>query len=103
MTAYVNGELTSEGNLSEIYWSFGQMLAYASRGTRLLPGSLCGSGTVGTGCLIELVLVHGPERYSYLAPGDRVRLEVEHLGALEARLTEPAPLVSYADPPDATN
>jgi 2-keto-4-pentenoate hydratase/2-oxohepta-3-ene-1,7-dioic acid hydratase in catechol pathway len=95
MAAHVNGELYSDGNLSEIYWSFGQMLAYASRGTRLLPGSLCGSGTVGTGCLLELVLTHGPDKYSFLSPGDQVRLEVEHLGAIEARVTEGAAVVNY--------
>ncbi len=95
MTAHVNGQLYSEGNLSSIYWSFGQMLAYASRGTRLLPGSLCGSGTVGTGCLLELVLTHGPERYSYLEAGDRVRLEVEHLGAFEVLVRDGAPLVPF--------
>jgi len=95
MTARVNGELCSEGNLSEIYWSFGQMLAYASRGTRLVPGSLCGSGTVGTGCLLELVRTHGEEAYSFLQAGDRVRLEVDHLGAIEARVVEGAAVVPY--------
>ena len=88
MTARVNGDLLSDGNLKEIHWSFGEMLSYASRGTRLLPGSIAGSGTVGSGCLLELILVHGGDRYRFLEPGDVVRLEVARLGALELRVGE---------------
>lgn len=97
MTAHLNGELLSDGNLSEIHWSYGEMLSYASRGTRLLPGSVAGSGTVGTGCLLELVLVHGPERHRFLQPGDRVRLEVEQIGVLELDVVPGPPLVPFRD------
>jgi 2-keto-4-pentenoate hydratase/2-oxohepta-3-ene-1,7-dioic acid hydratase in catechol pathway len=95
MRAYRNGELYSSGNLADLYWSFGQMLAYASRGTRLVPGDVIGSGTVGTGCILELSGVHGAQAYPYLAPGDKVRLEADGLGAIEATLlpaTDPFPL-----------
>jgi 2-keto-4-pentenoate hydratase/2-oxohepta-3-ene-1,7-dioic acid hydratase in catechol pathway len=96
MTASVNGELYSEGNLADLHWSFGQMLAYASRGTRLMPGDVIGSGTVGTGCILELSRVHGEERYPYLGSGDQVRLEVERLGAIESRITPGAPVIPLA-------
>lgn len=86
MTASVNGERYSAGRLSDLYWSFGQLLAYASRGTRLVTGDVIGSGTVGTGCILELSRVHGEQRYPYLSPGDRVRLEVERLGAIDSRV-----------------
>jgi 2-keto-4-pentenoate hydratase/2-oxohepta-3-ene-1,7-dioic acid hydratase in catechol pathway len=86
MRAFVNGELYSEGNWSDLYWSFGQMISYASRGTRVVPGDVIGSGTVGTGCILELSRVHGPDRYPWLQPGDQVRLEVDGLGALESRI-----------------
>jgi 2-keto-4-pentenoate hydratase/2-oxohepta-3-ene-1,7-dioic acid hydratase in catechol pathway len=86
MRALVNGADYSSGNLGELYWSFGQMMAYASRGTRLLPGDVIGSGTVGTGCILELALVNGNEKYPWLKPGDDVRLEVEQLGAIVARI-----------------
>jgi 2-keto-4-pentenoate hydratase/2-oxohepta-3-ene-1,7-dioic acid hydratase in catechol pathway len=95
MRAYRNGELWSKGNLSSLYWSFGQMLAYASRGTRLVPGDVIGSGTVGTGCILELSLVHGEEAYPFLKAGDTVRLEADELGAIEATMlpsAQPIPL-----------
>lgn len=93
MTASVNGTPYSAGRLSDLYWSFGQLLAYASRGTRLVPGDVLGSGTVGTGCILELSRVHGTDRYPWLTPGDQVHLAVEHLGAIDARITPgPTPI-----------
>lgn len=86
ITASVNGQQYSEGNLSTIYWSFAQMIAYASRGTQLRPGDVIGSGTVGTGCVLELSRVHGVEAYPYLKPGDHVRVDAGILGVLEATL-----------------
>jgi 2-keto-4-pentenoate hydratase/2-oxohepta-3-ene-1,7-dioic acid hydratase in catechol pathway len=82
MTASVNGRPYSRGDWSTLHWSFGQMIAYASRGTQLVPGDVIGSGTVGTGCILELSRVHGVEAYPYLQPGDEVTLEVEGLGAI---------------------
>jgi 2-keto-4-pentenoate hydratase/2-oxohepta-3-ene-1,7-dioic acid hydratase in catechol pathway len=93
MTASVNGREYSRASLADIYWSFGEMLAYASRGTRLVPGDVIGSGTCGTGCILELSLVHGPEAYPWLAPGDEVGLEVEQLGRVANRVVEGRPLV----------
>jgi 2-keto-4-pentenoate hydratase/2-oxohepta-3-ene-1,7-dioic acid hydratase in catechol pathway len=86
MVASVNGAVYSEGNLADLYWSFGEMLAYASRGTSIMPGDIVASGTVGTGCILELSRVHGEDRYPYLQPGDSVRLEVERLGAIETTI-----------------
>ncbi len=86
MTASVNGQPYSEGNLADINWSFGQMISYASRGTRVVPGDVIGSGTVGTGCILELSGLHGSDRYPWLRPGDQVRLEVAHLGTISARI-----------------
>jgi 2-keto-4-pentenoate hydratase/2-oxohepta-3-ene-1,7-dioic acid hydratase in catechol pathway len=86
MSAFVNDKAYSRGNWKTIYWSFGQMLSYASRGTRLKRGDLIGSGTVGTGCILELSRVHGIEKYPWLQPGDRVRLEIERLGAIETHV-----------------
>jgi 2-keto-4-pentenoate hydratase/2-oxohepta-3-ene-1,7-dioic acid hydratase in catechol pathway len=93
MTASVNGVPYSSGNLAELYWSFGQMLAYASRGTSVAIGDVFGSGTVGSGCILELSGLHGADRYPWLRPGDEVRLEVEELGAIVTRITEAAPVV----------
>lgn len=77
MVARVNGEERSRGNLADLHWTWDQMLAHAVRGTRgLRPGELLGSGTVGTGCILE----HGDGRW--LRPGDVVELEVEGIGIL---------------------
>jgi 2-keto-4-pentenoate hydratase/2-oxohepta-3-ene-1,7-dioic acid hydratase in catechol pathway len=93
MTATVNGREYSRASLADIYWSFGELVAYASRGTWVRPGDVIGSGTCGTGCILELSLVHGPERFPWLALGDVVSLSVERLGAITNRVVagEPAP------------
>jgi fumarylacetoacetate (FAA) hydrolase len=79
MTARRNGTEVSRGNWRDIHWSFGEMLARASSGATLLPGDVIGSGTVGTGCILEL----GPENCGgWLEPGETVELEIERLGVL---------------------
>jgi 2-keto-4-pentenoate hydratase/2-oxohepta-3-ene-1,7-dioic acid hydratase in catechol pathway len=93
MTAEVNGKPYSRGTFSTIYWSFGQLLTYASRGTVLRPGDVIGSGTVGTGCILELSRVHGEEAFPWLQPGDSVRLEVEHVGVIESKIIGGQPVV----------
>ncbi|MDL4812679.1 fumarylacetoacetate hydrolase family protein [Actinomadura opuntiae] len=93
MTASVNGERHGGGSWADIHWSFPQMLAYASRGTTLRPGDLIASGTVGTGCILELSRLHGADRYPWLEPGDVVTLQIEQLGAITGRITSgPAPI-----------
>jgi fumarylacetoacetate (FAA) hydrolase len=79
MIARVNGIERSQGNLKEMYYSFGDLLERASQDVYLLPGDMIGSGTVGTGCLLELTNGQGP----WLQPEDVVQLEVERLGILE--------------------
>lgn len=87
MVARVNGRELSRGSFASIGYSFGTMIARASRGVALEPGDLIGSGTVGTGCLLEL----GPEVHGgWLAPGDVVELEVERLGVLRTPIVEGA-------------
>lgn len=93
MSAEVNGRPYSSGTFSTIYWSFAELLAYASRGTSLRPGDVIGSGTVGTGCILELSRVHGEDAFPWLRPGDRVRLEVEHVGVIESAVVEGPPVV----------
>jgi len=78
MTARVNGVEFSRGNFKDIHWSFGEIIARASECVRLNPGDVIGSGTVGTGCLLELTKFQGP----WLAAGDVVELEIERIGVL---------------------
>lgn len=86
MTASVDGVPYSAGCWSSVYWSFAEMIAYASRGSPLVPGDVVGAGTVGTGCILELSGSHGSERYPWLKEGDEVRLEIERLGTLTNRI-----------------
>jgi fumarylacetoacetate (FAA) hydrolase len=78
MVARVNGEECSRGNFNDIYWTFGQIIARASEAVMLYPGDVIGSGTVGTGSLLEVTKAQGP----WLKPGDIVELEVEGIGIL---------------------
>ena len=81
MTAEVNGVETSRGRWSDAQFSFAEMLARASADVRLRPGDLIGSGTVGTGCLLE---VRDATLGRYLEPGDEVVLRVDRLGTLRS-------------------
>jgi 2-keto-4-pentenoate hydratase/2-oxohepta-3-ene-1,7-dioic acid hydratase in catechol pathway len=92
MTASVNGTTYSTGNLADLFWSFEQMISFASRGTELRAGDVIGSGTVGSGCILELSRVRGTETFPWLHPGDRVRLEVQRLGSLESTIQPAQPL-----------
>jgi len=85
MTAKVNGKLYSQGNSGAMYWTWPQILAHASRDTELRKGDVLGSGTVGTGCILELT----PEKVGgWLKPGDIVELTIEKLGTLRNRVVE---------------
>ncbi|KSU61552.1 fumarylacetoacetase [[Bacillus] enclensis] len=78
MTAKVNGKLLSEGNFKDIHYTFADMIERASKDVTLYPGEVIGSGTVGTGCILEL----GTETHRWLRAGDEVELEIEGLGVL---------------------
>lgn len=82
MIARVNGEEWSRGNLADIHHPFGRLVSYASRDSRVRAGDVIGSGTVGSGCILELSLTRGQEQYPWLQPGDVVELEVEGIGIL---------------------
>ena len=83
MTCHVNGKLISDGNTNDLYHSFGDMIERASMNTNLIPGEYIGSGTVGTGCILEL----RPENTGgWIQKGDTVTLEVERLGKLENKI-----------------
>ena len=82
MVARVNGVERSRGNFRDIDYTFAQMIARASRDATLYPGDVLGSGTVGSGCLLELTAGQGP----WLAEGDVVELEIAGLGTLRNRV-----------------
>jgi fumarylacetoacetate (FAA) hydrolase len=82
MTGSINGDALTHANAREVYFSFPQMIERASQHVRLRPGDIIGSGTCGTGCILEL----GTERHRWLQPGDDVRMRIEGLGELRTRI-----------------
>lgn len=86
MTCKVNGVQVSEGNLGDMDWTFAEIIERASYGVNLFPGDIIGSGTVGTGCFLELNgtgKLKDPEyKEQWLKQGDEVELEIEQLGIL---------------------
>lgn len=82
MLARVNGTEISRGNFRDIYYSFPQMIAWASQNARLRVGDVLGSGTVGTGCLLEL----GTEVHPWFQRGDVIELEIEGIGVLRNQI-----------------
>lgn len=92
LTATVNGREYSRDNLANIYWSFEEMLSFASRGTVVNAGDILGSGTCGTGCIAELSLTHGEDKFPWLKPGDRVELSAGPLGTLSNTVVAGPPL-----------
>ena len=65
MTGRINGDQLTNDNFKTIYFTFPQMIERASQHVRLRPGDVIGSGTCGTGCILEL----GTERHRWLQPG----------------------------------
>jgi 2-keto-4-pentenoate hydratase/2-oxohepta-3-ene-1,7-dioic acid hydratase in catechol pathway len=82
LRARVNGRELGDDTLANMAWSFEQLVSYASRGTWIRPGDILGSGTCGSGCLLELRGRHGRDAYPALAPGDTVALSVQGIGVL---------------------
>jgi fumarylacetoacetate (FAA) hydrolase len=94
MTASHNGKQVSEGNLKDMNWTFAELIERASYGVQLYPGDIIGSGTIGTGCYLELNgtwtieakargEVHTP---IWLQPGDTIELEIAGLGRLTNKI-----------------
>lgn len=86
MKCWVNGKLVSEGNLGDMDWTFAEIIERCSYGADLLPGDVIGSGTVGTGCFLELNgtgKLNNPDyTEQWLQEGDVVEMEIDGLGKL---------------------
>jgi len=78
MTARVNGEVWSLGNSRSMFWKFEDMIEFLTKDDTVYPGDVIGSGTVGTGCGLEL------DRW--VKPGDVMELEIERIGVLRNRV-----------------
>jgi len=87
MKCWVNGVQVSEGNMGDMDWTFAEIVERCAYGADILPGDVIGSGTVGTGCFLELNgtgLLNDPGyKVQWLQPGDVVEMEIEGLGRLK--------------------
>jgi fumarylacetoacetate (FAA) hydrolase len=86
MKCSVNGVQVSQGNVAEMDWTFAEIIERSSYGVTLYPGDVIGSGTVGTGCFLELNgtgKLNDPEyKEQWLQAGDVVEMEIDGLGTL---------------------
>jgi fumarylacetoacetate (FAA) hydrolase len=92
MTCSVNGTQVSEGNFGDMDWTFAEIIERCSYGVQLFPGDVIGSGTVGTGCFLELNgtgKLNDPEyKEQWLQEGDVVEMEIEGLGRLTNKIVK---------------
>jgi fumarylacetoacetate (FAA) hydrolase len=94
MEAYHNGVLISSGNTADMTWTFAEIIERVSYGVAIRPGEVIGSGTVGTGCYLELngtrarIAKEMGEDYTpvWLQPNDEITLKIDMLGTLTNRI-----------------
>lgn len=99
MTAFHNGKQVSEGNLRDMNWTFAELIERASYGVDLYPGDVIGSGTVGTGCYLELNGTAALEAKAsgraftptWISAGDTFELEITGLGRLKNTIRKNEP------------
>jgi fumarylacetoacetate (FAA) hydrolase len=86
MRCKVNGIQVSEGNMADMDWTFAEIIERCAYGADIYPGDVIGSGTVGTGCFLELNgtgQLNDPNyTEQWLQPGDVVTMEIDGLGTL---------------------
>ena len=90
MSCFLNNQLVSEGNFKDMNWTFEQIIERVSYGTTIYPGDIIGSGTVGTGCLLEL---NGTEKIKdsnynevWLKEGDVIKMKIDKLGEISNKI-----------------
>jgi fumarylacetoacetate (FAA) hydrolase len=92
MNCSVNGKQVSAGNMADMEWTFAEIIERCAYGCDILPGDVIGSGTVGTGCFLELNgtgLLNNPNyQTQWLQPGDLVEMDITGLGVLSNVITK---------------
>jgi fumarylacetoacetate (FAA) hydrolase len=91
MKCFVNGVEVSNGNMGDMDWTFAEILERCAYGADILAGDVIGSGTVGTGCFLELngtgLLADANYKTQWLQPGDVVEMTIDGLGKLSNTIT----------------
>ena len=92
MKCFINGELLSEGNAKDMNWTFSEIIERASYGVELFAGDVIGSGTVGTGCLLELNGTGKRENPNYesiwIQDGDEIEMQIDGLGKITNKIVK---------------
>ena len=90
MSCFLNNQLVSEGNFKDMNWTFEQIIERVSYGTTIYPGDIIGSGTVGTGCLLELNGTGKIKDSNYnevwLKDGDVIKMKIDKLGEISNKI-----------------
>ena len=86
MKCIINGIQVSKGNLGDMDWTFAEIIERCAYGVDIFPGDVIGSGTVGTGCFLELNgtgKLNNPDyKAQWLKEGDVVEMTITGLGCL---------------------
>ncbi|MCW2756226.1 MAG: Fumarylacetoacetate hydrolase [Marmoricola sp.] len=90
MTSTVNGQRYGGDRWTSAYWSMEELISYSSWSSRVEAGSIVGSGTCQGGCILELSIRHGQDKYPWLVAGDEVTLGVETMGEIRATVAASA-------------
>ena len=92
MLCRVNGKEVSRGNMGDMDWTFAEIIERCAYGVNILPGDVIGSGTVGTGCFLELngtgKRLDPNYKPQWLQDGDEVEMEIKGLGLLKNRIVK---------------
>tara|TARA_B100000902_G_scaffold399848_1_gene472983 strand:- start:3665 stop:4642 length:978 start_codon:yes stop_codon:yes gene_type:complete len=92
MKCFINGKLLSSGNTIDMYWTFEEIIERVSYGVELMPGDIIGSGTVGTGCLLEINGTNkriNPEYIEkWINAGDEIKMQVDILGEITNEISK---------------
>jgi fumarylacetoacetate (FAA) hydrolase len=92
MSCHVNGIQVSEGSVGDMDWTFAEIIERCAYGADIFPGDVIGSGTVGTGCFLELngtgLLNDSNFKPQWLQPNDVVTMDITGLGHLSNTIVE---------------
>jgi 2-keto-4-pentenoate hydratase/2-oxohepta-3-ene-1,7-dioic acid hydratase in catechol pathway len=103
-TLKVNGDLWMDGHGGTMHHTWGQFVERASHDSRIVPGDVMGSGTVGGGTIGEAMAGKFPQA-RWLQPGDVVEIDVQGIGTLRNTVgpkRNPDPSYRYAPPAPST-
>jgi 2-keto-4-pentenoate hydratase/2-oxohepta-3-ene-1,7-dioic acid hydratase in catechol pathway len=94
MTVEVNGVRRGRDRSGNMAWSFGELIAYASRSSWVRAGDVIASGTCASGALAETWGRTGRQEPRPLRPGDVVTMTIEGIGSISNEIVPGVPEAS---------